>query len=255
MRENGRRERPQNRTDAKPDLSDVYKNGTRAKRRQADVRLSGRSMVEMLGVLAIIGVLSVGAMSGYSKAMMKYKLNRQTEQISALINTIYMYQYEFHFETEDKASLIPIFQKLNAIPEGMKISYSSSGEAYLKDAFGTYNAVFINKKPYNGETLHVIYGQPRYESPITFTGHDIAISYCRNILSALQPVYKDNPDGFCYIYLRNQVGGGKYINLIKSQYNFANMTVAQITDIYEQQLTLTDKKQVYFQFCFRNTKS
>lgn len=38
---------------------------------------SGRSMVEMLGVLVIIGVLSVGAIAGYSKAMMKYKLNRQ----------------------------------------------------------------------------------------------------------------------------------------------------------------------------------
>ena len=31
---------------------------------------SGRSIVEMLGVLAIIGVLSVGAIAGYSKAMM-----------------------------------------------------------------------------------------------------------------------------------------------------------------------------------------
>ena len=33
---------------------------------------SGRSMIEMLGVLAIIGVLSVGGISGYSKAMAKY---------------------------------------------------------------------------------------------------------------------------------------------------------------------------------------
>ncbi len=32
---------------------------------------TGRSMVEMLGVLAIIGVLSVGAIAGYSKAMIK----------------------------------------------------------------------------------------------------------------------------------------------------------------------------------------
>ena len=40
---------------------------------------NGRSMVEMLGVLAIIGVLSVGAIAGYSKAMFKYKLNKQAE--------------------------------------------------------------------------------------------------------------------------------------------------------------------------------
>ncbi|MBS6473139.1 MAG: hypothetical protein KH347_02690 [Acetobacter sp.] len=30
---------------------------------------SGRSMIEMLGVLAIIGVLSVGGIAGYSQAM------------------------------------------------------------------------------------------------------------------------------------------------------------------------------------------
>ena len=46
---------------------------------------SGRSVVEMLGVLAIIGVLSVGAIAGYSKAMMKYKLNKQSEQISSIL--------------------------------------------------------------------------------------------------------------------------------------------------------------------------
>ena len=36
---------------------------------------SGRSMVEMLGVLAIIGVLSVGGITGYRQAMEKHKVN------------------------------------------------------------------------------------------------------------------------------------------------------------------------------------
>ncbi|MBQ3695836.1 MAG: hypothetical protein II938_02565 [Alphaproteobacteria bacterium] len=36
---------------------------------------SGRSMVEMLGVLAIIGVLSVGGIAGYTMAMKNYKAN------------------------------------------------------------------------------------------------------------------------------------------------------------------------------------
>lgn len=34
---------------------------------------AGRSMIEMLGVLAIVGVLSVGGIAGYSKAMVKNK--------------------------------------------------------------------------------------------------------------------------------------------------------------------------------------
>ena len=49
---------------------------------------TGRSMVEMLGVLAIIGVLSVGAIAGYSKAMTKYRLNQYSQAISMLINNV-----------------------------------------------------------------------------------------------------------------------------------------------------------------------
>lgn len=49
---------------------------------------SGRSMVEMLGVLAIIGVLSVGGISGYSKAMAKFKLTKAQDQITMLIMNI-----------------------------------------------------------------------------------------------------------------------------------------------------------------------
>ena len=45
-------------------------------------------MVEMLGVLAIIGVLSVGGISGYSKAMAKYKLTKAQDQISMLLMNI-----------------------------------------------------------------------------------------------------------------------------------------------------------------------
>ena len=44
----------------------------------------GRSMVEMLGVLAIIGVLSVGAIAGYSKAMFKHKANQAINQVATI---------------------------------------------------------------------------------------------------------------------------------------------------------------------------
>lgn len=36
---------------------------------------SGRSMIEMLGVLAIIGVLSIGGLYAYRQAMGRYWLN------------------------------------------------------------------------------------------------------------------------------------------------------------------------------------
>ena len=49
---------------------------------------AGRSMVEMLGVLAIVGVLSIGGISGYSKAMAKFKLTKAQDQITMLLMNI-----------------------------------------------------------------------------------------------------------------------------------------------------------------------
>ena len=63
--------------------------GTRARKSLVGdhyTQAQGRSMVEMLGVLAIIGVLSVGAIAGYSKAMSKYKLNKHMESFNILLN-------------------------------------------------------------------------------------------------------------------------------------------------------------------------
>ena len=45
----------------------------------------GRSMIEMLGVLAIIGVLSVGGIAGYSKAMEKFKLNKTISEYNYML--------------------------------------------------------------------------------------------------------------------------------------------------------------------------
>ncbi len=44
---------------------------------------SGRSMVEMLGVLAVIGVLSIGGIVGFSTAMNKHRANEIVYSVSA----------------------------------------------------------------------------------------------------------------------------------------------------------------------------
>ncbi len=51
---------------------------------------NGRSMIEMLGVLAIIGVLSVGGIAGYSKAMTKYRINKTIDQITQISQNVRM---------------------------------------------------------------------------------------------------------------------------------------------------------------------
>ncbi|MBQ8871021.1 MAG: hypothetical protein IJ019_06580 [Alphaproteobacteria bacterium] len=78
----------------------------------------GRSMVEMIGVLAIIGVLSVGAIAGYSKAMLKYKLNKQSAQYNQLLATVYKYDGQWGI-IENFDNMIPMLKSLNEIPKEM----------------------------------------------------------------------------------------------------------------------------------------
>ena len=104
--------------------------GTRGEKLQVDAALCGRSMVEMLGVLAIIGVLSVGAIAGYSKAMFKYKLNKQTEQIGSILDYTILYADQLHdintwYGTE-------LLIKLGAIP--LEMTRPNERE-YIYDVF------------------------------------------------------------------------------------------------------------------------
>ena len=99
----------------------------------------GRSMVEMLGVLAIIGVLSVGAIAGYSKAMTKYKLNKQAEQLSTVINAVATYGLQIKSNpvpvgSSSSISIIPVLNKLNYIPKEM---LKNNQNDYIYDVFNS----------------------------------------------------------------------------------------------------------------------
>ena len=129
-------ERPQNRTDAKPCLSDVYKmsssvhmtyvNFPKPRKSALDVPLyassSGRSMVEMLGVLAIIGVLSVGAISGYSKAMEKYRWNKFVNSVNLLVAQATQFIANNKASDTESLNLTAMLHKINAFPEGFNLS-------------------------------------------------------------------------------------------------------------------------------------
>ena len=80
---------------------------------------TGRSMVEMLGVLAIIGVLSVGAIAGYSKAMMKYKLNQHAQAVNMLINNVLQLKGQLQHEPDTATAYGTLLHKLNLLPDGI----------------------------------------------------------------------------------------------------------------------------------------
>lgn len=133
---------------------------------------TGRSMVEMLGVLAIVGVLSVGAIAGYSKAMFKYKLNKQTEQMNQLFNGITQY----YRQLSNTENLLPVLKKLNIVPVEMLTDSST----YIRDIFS--NEIFSKVQPCNnniGDTCTVLYYFLHPEN------HQ-DISVCRNIINTVK---------------------------------------------------------------------
>ena len=91
----------------------------------------GRSMVEMLGVLAIIGVLSVVAIAGYSKAMMKHKLNVHMSGMSFLLQNALQFTTNLPIDAGE-IDMTYLFDKLNVIPDGFKYEKNN-----LYDIFGS----------------------------------------------------------------------------------------------------------------------
>ncbi|MBQ8670920.1 MAG: hypothetical protein IJ525_00165 [Alphaproteobacteria bacterium] len=94
---------------------------------------SGRSMIEMLGVLAIIGVLSVGGIAGYSKAMMKYRINKTIEQITLIAGNI----RSFFAPQRSYAGISEaVIKKAKLVPDEMVLSNKLDGQYYLSHPFG-----------------------------------------------------------------------------------------------------------------------
>lgn len=95
---------------------------------------NGRSMVEMLGVLAIIGVLSVGGIAGYSKAMNKYKINKTTDQVSMLVANIRtLFSSQGNYEGLNNGKAI----KFGVVPNDMYTAADTyASNADITNAFG-----------------------------------------------------------------------------------------------------------------------
>ena len=98
---------------------------------------NGRSMIEMLGVLAIIGVLSVGGIAGYSKAMMKFKTNKTIDQIAMTvtnIRTLYAQQPNYDLTDAEAYSMGVIDDAMKNKPDGTELKNAFNGRVYISPA-------------------------------------------------------------------------------------------------------------------------
>ena len=119
----------------------------------------GRSMIEMLGVLAIIGVLSVGGIAGYSKAMEKWKVNKAMEDYSDIIRGLLEYRENILKNNPDsQTGLADVMQAAGLVPENWsKMNSIGFNDPYGNDIYfysvGSGNGKLISMDMYlGGET-------------------------------------------------------------------------------------------------------
>lgn len=124
---------------------------------------NGRSMIEMLGVLAIIGVLSVGGIAGYSKAMAKFRANKTIDQVQHIVTNIRILfgsQKNYLDLGSNDANTYKLVYNANLLPDEMKTGSANSMDDYTNPYAGTveirYASRFSNEAQGKGDKAFTI---------------------------------------------------------------------------------------------------
>lgn len=212
-------------------FSNTHKKGTQTKKYQADGLSCGRSMVEMLGVLAIIGVLSVGAITGYSNAMLKYKLNKQAEQLNQVINTVARFAHSFG-ELKEVTPMFSYLIKMGEIPKEMIKNNSST--YYIYDVFNI--SIAANIQPYSASAEGV-------EKGVVALGINAELvkksnqnfEICKNIYTTI----KENSSNIYYVssvsgYGTNDQRSGRFYGDYHCSANYTCLKDLTVEKIYQE---------------------
>lgn len=148
----------------------------------------GRSMIEMLGVLAIIAVLTVGGIAGYSKAMLMYHSNKQKDLLVELINNAITLKPNLSsIRGNQSINITDIFNAMGAIPNGF---IYKNGTIHDLDN-NSINITFgiENDRQQDGSTKQVFKYAIRINAIEGIGKLSISMKeYCKNIIQIVQTI-------------------------------------------------------------------
>ena len=101
---------------------------------------NGRSMIETLGVLAIMGVITIGGISGFRTVMNKFRINGITELVAALSQEAQRQNECIGLtDLDDEPENPPCIETMIGAPNGqVKIVFKAEDAcADIKQIFGT----------------------------------------------------------------------------------------------------------------------
>ena len=111
----------------------------------------GRSMIEMLGVLAIVGILSVGGIKGLQKAIHSYRYNKTFDQWAQIIPAVDNYVKQLKKRNRFKAPqhdvyLKSMLKRTKVIPPEM----IKENSGYIYDALNNVIGIYHHTSNYIG---------------------------------------------------------------------------------------------------------
>ena len=212
----------------------------------------GRSMIEMLGVLAIIGVLSVGGIAGYSKAMMKYKINKMTEEYTMLMTGLMEYQ-ESLFKTYsgdyDNRFLSQFIIDAKLVPETWKLV----NQQFIADSLGNKINTYVDTADTGTKFTSDIYIVPSGINKDSEYAYELCMALAKDVVYPLAA----NMD-YAALFINNDAitNSGNYMVYTKSCYNsgfnkvkcLSDMTLSEISTICK---SCIKKDSCYFGMSWR----
>ena len=139
----------------------------------------GKSMIEMLGVLAIIAVLSVGGIAGYSKAMNMWKSNIQRNMITELIHAMIEIKPKLGSNLGEFQNITYLVNDLGYLPEGTIFENNA-----IYDKSGNHIEIHKYNMKDNKYYVMEIYFMADKDAYLPQDNEE----FCRNLVLAIQPV-------------------------------------------------------------------
>ena len=178
----------------------------------------GRSMIEMLGVLAIIAVLSVGGIAGYSKAMNMWKSNIQRNMITELIHAMIEIKPKLGSNLGDFQNITYLVNDLGYLPEGTTFENNA-----IYDKSGNHIEIHkYNMKDYKYYVME-IYFMANKDAYLPQDSEE----FCRNLVLAIQPVAPEIKRS----NFRQDFGEGTNDSML---FNYTDLADAKLSDIQKR---------------------
>ena len=213
----------------------------------------GRSMIEMLGVLAIIAVLSVGGIAGYSKAMMKWKINKMIEDYTMLMTGLMEYQ-ESLFKTYndsnyDNRLLAQFIIDAKLVPETWKLV----NHQFIADSLGNKINTYVDTAETGTKFTSDIYIVPSGINKDSEYAYELCMALAKDVVYPLAA----NMD-YAALFINNDAitNSGNFMVYTKSCYNsnfdrvkcLSEMTLSEISTICK---SCIKKDSCYFGMSWR----